>query len=721
MLQLKPLLFALLTIPLTITLNAQTIVLPADFDWRKIPAAYKGETLEIRHHFAPSNIDILLPEHVTLMFKGGSITAFKSLQGNQTCIIAPKTKIFDTKATITGTFINTTASPEWFGAKGDLKTNDGEAVSAAIGAFTVVAFSGKYHIPGVNIIIRKPSELIGQTGAMIRGDGNSSGRFTIKSSITVRNLQFEQFRFCFFFDHDAPIDGIRFFNNRFTGIEKPLYASNANLKQKLMHIEITDNKFSKCTSGVELLGWIKYATLCRNEFLDLGSPTLQQQSNAIRLGNTAFNAHTDTAMGDYTICGNVIKNVFCGQNQEGAEGFECHAVFATGNRVVIRDNMIENVYNGGIKDQRRIKTGSEGIYIKANDCIISGNTLINAGFGEGAISVKGFNTGVQISDNILRYTADLADFPQLITCYYAGKLLIEKNKLESVATNSTGIKLCASGSAPTEAVISGNQQWKINGYAFKILNKAPGASIVIENNSGMLITGHLLKEESTESYKLLFKRNILTITDGGFLPSTKINELTFINNTVVVKGKPFAANLYNLANVQKNSFEIHSASNHALFVMNDQSSFSQNTLLMKSAWKTILMYSNSVSGQITENTFMLSAREGKIERVIFINSSTPGLNVALEKNLFRGSDAQKNAILITVSNAGLKQLHLNNNTADERTGVFLEVLSAVSNADFQNNKTSGTGGFAAPASMKRINTWQARSNTQLPNKTSSGN
>jgi hypothetical protein len=702
-------------------LSAQNIVLPADFDWRKFPSSYQGETLEIRHHFTPANADIRLPESVTLMFKGGSITAFKSLHGNQTSIIAPKTKIFDAKAPITGTFINTTATPEWFGAKGDLKTNDGEAVSAAIGAFPVVSFSGKYHIPGINIIIRKPCELIGQTGALIRGDGNSSGRFTIKSSIVVRNLQFEQFRFCFFFDHDAPIDGIRFVNNRFSGIEKPLYASNANLKQKLMHIEITDNHFSKCTSGVELLGWVKYVTLCRNEFLDLGSPTLQQQSNAIRLGNTAFNAHTDTAMGDYTICGNVIKNVFCGQNQEGAEGFECHAVFVTGTRVAIKDNLIENVYNGGIKGQPRIKTGSEGIYVKANDCIISGNTLINAGFGEGAISVKGFNTGVQITNNVLRYTADLADFPQLITCYYAGKLLIEKNKLESVATNSTGLKLCASGNAPTEAVVSGNQQWKINGYGFKILNKAPGASVIIENNSGMLISGHLLKEESTQSYTLLFKRNILTITDGGFLPSTKMNELTLINNTIVAKGKPFAAHLFNQANVQKNSFEIHSASNHALFVMNDQSSFSQNTILMKSAWKTILMFSNTVSGQISENNFMLSAKEGKIERVVFINSSTPGLSVALEKNLFRGSDAQKSAILITVSNAGLKHLGLVNNTADDKTGVFLEVLSGVDNAEFQNNKTSGSGGFAAPASLKRITVWQARSNTQLPNKTSSGN
>jgi hypothetical protein len=60
-----------------VTTLAQSVTLPASFDWGKIPSDYTGKTLEIKHHFNTGKTDIILPEKVTLKFNGGSLTGFR--------------------------------------------------------------------------------------------------------------------------------------------------------------------------------------------------------------------------------------------------------------------------------------------------------------------------------------------------------------------------------------------------------------------------------------------------------------------------------------------------------------------------------------------------------------------------------------------------------------------------------------------------------------------
>jgi hypothetical protein len=700
----------------TTTLAARNIVLPAGFDWKTIPPQWEGKTVEIRHHFRTDNIHIILPEKVTLLFKEGSLIGPASITANNTTIKAPRSAIFDTRTQLSGSFVNTTASPEWFGAAGDNRSNDANAVKAAINAFHHVHFSKQYHIPGVQIVIEKPAKLTGTKNALIRGDGSSAGRFIVKNSLSVSNLSFSGFRFCFLFDHNDVIDGVEFIGNRFSSIEKPIYASNSNLRQKILRVNISGNTFTECTSGVELLAWVRYVSVCHNTFTRLGSPQLEAQANAIRIGNTAFNLSRENEMGDVTICGNHIHTVRCGINRLGNEGFECHGVFVTGNRVEISNNHIENVFNGGVGSNPRNKTGSEGIYVKANDCIIRDNTLINAGFGEGAICAKDFSRNITISGNTIQYTQNEADHSQLITCYYAGTLIIEKNLLGSVAVATTAFKISATGTEPSVAIIRNNPSITTQGYLLKILNKSSDAVIRFENNPSVNINDMMLKEESSSRYTLLFHNNTINANNALCIPSSQYNNVTFTHNNLTLRGTGRMCNLWNTTRIENNRFTIE-ASNPSLPLLNIRSDgpLSNNLFVLNGQWRNVLVFSGNTSAEISGNQFSLTPSQGHVERVIFINTSTPGLSITLQNNSFSGNAAARESILISISNAGLNHLTLNNNTSGENAGVMLEILSAIQTATFTQNKTDSPAGLVSQSSLARISgKYRATGNSTLP-------
>ncbi|MFO7721698.1 MAG: hypothetical protein R6V49_00600 [Bacteroidales bacterium] len=709
----KQIIFALLLLIATGSAAiAQPVTLPPNFNWGSVPSQYAGKTLVIKYHFTPGSIDIRLPADVILKFDGGSLKGFRTLEGNKTSIVAPKTAIFDPGSKITGQFVNTVAMPEWFGARGDDRTNDAAAVAATISSFSNIRFTGKYFIPAIIIPIDKPSHFEGAPGATLRGDGGNIGRFSVKNSITVKALHFDQFRFCFYVDHDHLVEDIIFQGNRFTRIEKPIFAPNNNLVQKLKRVEISGNRFTDCTAGVELFCHLSQVRILNNRFLNLGHATLQKQANAIRLGNSALNNANDNTIGDFHIAENHITNVLCGQH-DGAEGYECHGIMAIGNRVRIIGNHLENIYNGGVKGNARIKTGSEGIYVKGDHAYILDNTLINAGFGEGAICVKGLNSGIMIRGNTISYSSDLADHSQLITCYFRDTLEITGNILESVAMHTTAIKLCNVTDARSKAVVQENQIKGVKGYGFKIMNRFPGSAFIISMNAAINIQGDVIKEESSQPYALMFRENVMEVKDGFFIPSSRSNDVTFSGNKVKATGNTKINNLYNGARLVLNRFEIHSASWNPLFFAHHRSSFHNNEVMMYGAWRYVLMLNNEQSGEVNGNTFNLIPGSGSIERAVIFNTATAGLAFNFKDNRFTGNAAQANTILVSVSNAGLKELTLSGNGAGKNTGVFLEVRSPLQYGCFINNNTACRNGFVSPASLQNVQQYYSCGNNQL--------
>ncbi len=693
---------------------AQNIVIPANFNWGNMPVGYKGKTLVITHHFKTSSIDIHLPENAVLLFKGGSISGFRSMRANNNVIQAGKGKIFDTGSNIQGTFAKTEARPEWFGAKGDGIANDGMAVETAIRIFGNVRFSGKYFIHGIRIKTTKNTRLSGDKNSLVKGDGSVEGFFDVYHSLCVENIAFENFRYGFYFNQENTIKDIRFYNCTFSQIEKPVFAPISNTSQTLTGIKISGNRFSRCTAGVELFARLNDVVIEKNQFLDLGDPSIQKQSNAIRLGNTAHNYHIDKQIGDYLISDNIIRNVRCGQNLQGGEGFECHGIFALGNRVTIKGNTLENIYNGGVKQSTRIKTGSEGIYVKANDCVISNNTLLNAGFGEGSVAIKGFNTNVRVTNNSIRYTEDLADYAQLITAYFSGEINIRYNILQSVASNTIAIKLCGTEESPVKAMIISNILEGISGWGFKIINQTQGSVFNISGNSTIRITGDVLSEESKKSYQLIFSDNVLTVQNGSFLPSSKMNDLRFAKNGVRVGGIAKTNTARGKVDFTGNTVTVESSANESFLIFYGQALVEGNTFLIKGGWRFYLAFDGDKPAIIQSNLFDVTQAKSAIERMIYINHSVPGLVCTLTGNRFIGVPASTSTILVSVSNKGLAELKMEKNEADAHNRVFLELMAPVGKAHFLNNKTQSKQGFTSTTSLAQLGKYTGSGNSQLP-------
>lgn len=139
-------------------------VLDCNFDWTEfndttsVHYIHPGSVLAIRCDFfyesgnSNSNFPsagVTLPADVTLLFEGGSFSG-APINGDNTKIVAPITKIFDTSVVLNGTFVYETFYPEWYGAKGDNETNDFLAFNSTFTFASHVTLTQKYHIYGAN-------------------------------------------------------------------------------------------------------------------------------------------------------------------------------------------------------------------------------------------------------------------------------------------------------------------------------------------------------------------------------------------------------------------------------------------------------------------------------------------------------------------------------------------------------------------------------------------
>ena len=86
-----------------------------------------------------------IPSNSFLIFEGGYI-GNGILVGNNTCIEASPYYIFDSNLSLEGTWINSSAYPEWFGAKGDGKNDDRMAIQKCINSFEVTHFLNKSYL-----------------------------------------------------------------------------------------------------------------------------------------------------------------------------------------------------------------------------------------------------------------------------------------------------------------------------------------------------------------------------------------------------------------------------------------------------------------------------------------------------------------------------------------------------------------------------------------------
>ena len=103
----------------------------------------------IRYNYDLNEAEITIPENCVLQFEGGSLSNGKII-GNNTAIKAELIKIFSLDIEISGSWNISEAYPEWFGAKGDERTDDTNALQASLQFNKVLATKG-YKIKEIKI------------------------------------------------------------------------------------------------------------------------------------------------------------------------------------------------------------------------------------------------------------------------------------------------------------------------------------------------------------------------------------------------------------------------------------------------------------------------------------------------------------------------------------------------------------------------------------------
>lgn len=103
--------------------NSRPILSQEDFK-------YTNTVYVFKYDFNLAN-DIILPDGCVLQFEGGSISGKHTIKGTNTSINSPLVKILSDEIKIAGTWNVPVSYPEWFGAKGDGKADDSDAIQKA--------------------------------------------------------------------------------------------------------------------------------------------------------------------------------------------------------------------------------------------------------------------------------------------------------------------------------------------------------------------------------------------------------------------------------------------------------------------------------------------------------------------------------------------------------------------------------------------------------------
>lgn len=300
------------------------------------------------------------------------------------------------------------------GARGDGRTDDSRAVAAAIAAAldasrrlnagqdpataasapTVLFPRGRYPVPTLaGIALDAPLALRGATGAVVDGGVRSEPVALLRclSSIDVEGLELVAGGIWLdVADLANDIALLRIAGCTFRGARAPVDAwpGGAPVAHGPDLLSIEDNVVEGNASrdpgaatfgfGLQLQRW--------GSAVVRGNTVTGVFQHALRIGHQEVeDGRPYTDRPDLTCTGNTISGVWGSEKANG--------IIVGASLVRIADNTLGDVTSG--RDERNGVGDTEGIYVKGQSIVVSGNSLVDAGRSQAQITVKGSDAVIE--------------------------------------------------------------------------------------------------------------------------------------------------------------------------------------------------------------------------------------------------------------------------------------------------------------------------------------
>jgi len=500
------------------------------------------------------------------------------------------------------------------GAIGDGRTDDSKAITLAFNEAQskgrdLYFPKGTYNFNGLNLTARQ--------NLRIFGDGENTilykpGTLNAYGNIALENLSIYKETGIFVFLRlekyvDVLVDRVKFYNNLDAATDCRLVYAGVNVKNTntgVNSVTFTNNNVSKCYSALQLKCEVKSGLVENNTITNLGDPNVHMAICGIALGNV------DTANGwveaeNITIRNNKISGLFTPDNELKITE-SVFSIIVIGNHVDIYDNYIENQRTGA------------GIYCKANNVRIAGNTLRNAG-QRSSILVK----------------CEVADDDGSIT-------VIENNNIESSIDRDGSIRVHTAG--------------------FLIRNNTIRQ---LENKDGILASTAAISHNTTPARNGVIEGNtIYTESRLGIMLQAVDGNVYVRNNTITQNVvKPAIYDLSAMVNVRD-------ASSTSVVNIYD------NTLTMDRGLYMLQCASTNRDGSIiTFENNIITALEN--EQYLFspynMTLNLIGNNITVKRNTSLNAGIQRNGLISAVHTSVLSRIENNviNYNGDGAASMFL--------------------------------------------------
>ena len=453
---------------------------------------------------------------------------------------------FGANPTILGAVDDVSVTPEQYGAVGNGVTDDTAAFAAALAA----ANGGMLEVPPnksydlatwTTVTLSSDTEIRIGEGTTITGTGRTGDAFVTAGNaakVTIRGGAFSE---CLSVVTVANITSGTHPGIHLEGVSADDCSAMVTDGGSANHVAtaglvMRDCVVNDCNFGARFRAIARsLVTIEGCRFTNISDDAAGDQSSAIVVGDNSSNDDNGLTF----VSGNYINNVY------SSASVDTHGIIVFGSPCKIVNNHVENISNAGGADSA---DDSEGIYTKSRHSVIHGNTLINAGYGEGCIADKGVADGAgsapegygsRVTDNTVtgswaEFTTDFATDDKLTFAENAppegmAVWVVSDNTLPTGLTASTtyySINRSADGLTCELSTTRGGSAVELtaDGTGPHHL-QAPDAFIYCKNEESV-ITGNRLDHCAD---------GIRSISDGATITGNKITD-TISGTCIVAKG-----------------------------------------------------------------------------------------------------------------------------------------------------------------------------------------